>query len=77
MTCDGGALDSFVRSVSWVYFGAVGLDTEEGWGMMYTAHKLVLPFVCLLAALLAVMMTLCVWRLTQRRKANGAYSAYQ
>ena len=66
VTCDGGALDSFVISVAWAYFGALGLDTEKGWGLMYTVHKLAVPFACVLATLVVVFVGLLVSRLIAR-----------
>ena len=74
--CDGGALDSLVRSVSWVYIGAIGLNTEKGWGLMYTVNKLAVPFACVLATLVVVLVGLLVSRLIARRKTSARARTY-
>jgi hypothetical protein len=67
LQCDGGVLDSAVRTAAWAYFVAVGLDTEKGWRTMYTVNKLVVPLGCVLATLAVVTVALLLWR--RRRRA--------
>jgi hypothetical protein len=58
--CDGGVLDSVVRKLAWLYFGAVGLDTEAGWGVMYTLNKLAVPVGLLCACVVVVGVVVAV-----------------
>ena len=58
--CDGGVLDSAVQRLAWLYFGAVGLDTEAGWGAMYTLNKLGVPVGLLCACVVVVGVVVAV-----------------
>jgi hypothetical protein len=68
--CDGGVLDSVVRKLAWLYFGALGLDTEAGWGVMYTLNKLAVPVGLLCACVVVVGVVVAVRDFT-RRGAGG------
>jgi hypothetical protein len=65
--CDGGAFDSAMREAAWAFFGALGLDKEQGWRKMYDIDKLVVPIGILVAALVVGLVGLLVTRLVARR----------
>ena len=64
--CDGSAFDSAMREAAWAFFGALGLDKEQGWRRMYDVDKLVVPIGILVTALVVGLLGLIVTRLIAR-----------
>jgi hypothetical protein len=64
--CDGGLYDTAVRKLTWVYFGALGLQTERGWYVMYVVNKLLVPIAAVLVLGLVVLCWLALRALVFR-----------
>jgi hypothetical protein len=64
--CDGGILDAAIRKLTWVYFGALGLQTERGWYAMYVVNKLLMPVAAVLVLGLVVLCWLALRALVFR-----------
>jgi hypothetical protein len=43
LQCNGGAIDSLLRQVSWACVYMLGLDKEDGWHALYSLQKAALP----------------------------------
>jgi hypothetical protein len=74
--CDGSAFDSAMREAAWAFFGALGLDKEQGWHKMYGFCKLVVPLGILVAALVVGLLGLLVTRLIARRRMRARSRTY-
>jgi len=66
--CDGSAFDSVLNKLVFAFFGAFGLDKEQGWHKMYGFCKLVVPLGILVAALVVGLVGLLVVLIARRRR---------
>jgi hypothetical protein len=60
--CNGGVIDSVMRSVSWACIGALGLHTERGWYTLYAVQKALVPVFTTIVGLVIGLLVSCIVR---------------